>query len=140
LRPVRRAIHVSLDEIGFWLYSSGSTGAPKGVCHVHSSLQATCDTYGAQVLQIRPDDVVYSVAKMFFGYGLGNAMSFPLSVGATTLLFSGHPTPEVVLAILEQNGPTIFCGVPTLYAATIAHIEASGDMPMTPPAPVYFSR
>ncbi|MDQ7071246.1 MAG: benzoate-CoA ligase family protein [Rhodobacterales bacterium] len=125
------AIHVSPDEVGFWLYSSGSTGAPKGVCHVHSSLKATCDTYGAQVLQIRPDDVVYSVAKMFFAYGLGNAMSFPLSVGATTLLFSGRPTPAGVVAILEQNDPTVFCGVPTLYAATIAHLEATGDMPMT---------
>ena len=125
------AIHVSPDDIGFWLYSSGSTGQPKGVCHIHSALKATSDTYGAQVLQIRPDDVVYSVAKMFFAYGLGNAMSFPLSVGATTLLFSGRPTPEAVLAILEQNDPTIFCGVPTLFAATIAHVEATGDMPMT---------
>lgn len=125
------AVHASPDEIGFWLYSSGSTGTPKGVCHVHSSLQATCDTYGAQVLQIRPEDVVYSVAKMFFAYGLGNAMSFPLSVGATTLLFSGRPTPAGVLAILEENDPTIFCGVPTLYAATIAHLEGTGDMPMT---------
>ncbi|HCQ64976.1 MAG TPA: benzoate-CoA ligase family protein, partial [Rhodobacteraceae bacterium] len=73
------------DELAFWLYSSGSTGAPKGVRHVHSSLKATADTFGRQVLGIRETDVVFSVAKMFFAYGLGNAMSFPMSVGATTV-------------------------------------------------------
>jgi len=125
------AINALADDIAFWLYSSGSTGLPKGVCHVHSSLQATSDTYGAQVLQIRPDDVVYSVAKMFFAYGLGNAISFPLSVGATTILFSGRPTPEGVIAIIENESPTIFCGVPTLYAATLAHIEAHDCLPFS---------
>ncbi|MCC5987979.1 MAG: benzoate-CoA ligase family protein [Pararhodobacter sp.] len=117
---------VSADEVAFWLYSSGSTGQPKGVRHVHASLQATADTYGAQVLGIEETDRVYSVAKLFFAYGLGNAMTFPMSVGAETLLFNARPTPESALDIITSEQPTIFCGVPTLYAALIAHLEAQG--------------
>ncbi len=117
------AIQTSADECAFWLYSSGSTGQPKGVRHVHGALKATADTYGNQVLGIREDDVVYSVAKIFFAYGLGNAMTFPMAVGATTILFNGRPTPDIVLNIIEQEAPTVYCGVPTLYAAIIAHIE-----------------
>lgn len=120
------AFDASPDEVAFWLYSSGSTGQPKGVCHVHSSLQATADTYGAQVLQIEEADTVFSAAKFFFAYGLGNAMSFPMSVGATTVLFGGRPTPDVVLDVLGSEKPTIFCGVPTLYAALVAQMEANG--------------
>src|SRR5579884_1104282 len=81
-RPQPQPAACSRDEVAFWLYSSGSTGAPKGARHVHSSLRATAETYGAQVLQIRPDDVVFSAAKLFFAYGLGNAMTFPMAVGA----------------------------------------------------------
>ena len=120
------------DEIAFWLYSSGSTGKPKGVRHVHAALKATADTYGAQVLGIRESDTVYSVAKLFFAYGLGNAMTFPLSVGATTILFNGRPTPDSTLSIIENEKPSIFCGVPTLYAATVAQLEANGG-PKTNP-------
>jgi 4-hydroxybenzoate-CoA ligase len=120
------AAHVGEDECAFWLYSSGSTGQPKGVRHVHAALRATSDTYGAQVLGIREDDTVYSVAKIFFAYGLGNAMSFPMSVGATTVLFNGRPTPDVVVDIIAREKPTIFCGVPTLYAATVAHLARQG--------------
>ena len=120
------AVEVGGDETAFWLYSSGSTGQPKGVKHVHSALKATADTYGAQVLGVRADDVVFSAAKIFFAYGLGNAMTFPMAVGATTLLFNGRPTPEMAVKIIAEEKPTIFCGVPTLYAATIAHLERAG--------------
>ena len=114
-------VPASADEVGFWLYSSGSTAAPKGVRHVHGSLRATVDTYGQQVLQIAPDDLVYSVAKLFFAYGLGNAMTFPMAVGACSVLFPHRPTPDAVLALMAQHHPTILCGVPTLYASLLAH-------------------
>lgn len=125
----QEAVEASEDELAFWLYSSGSTGTPKGVRHVHSSLKATCDTFGDQVLGIREDDTVFSVAKMFFAYGLGNAMSFPMSVGATTVIFGGRPTPDSVFEIMKRERPTIFCGVPTLYAALVAAQEKAGTEP-----------
>ncbi|PWE34378.1 benzoate-CoA ligase family protein [Maritimibacter sp. 55A14] len=117
-------VGVSGAECAFWLYSSGSTGQPKGVRHVHASLRATSDTYGAQVLGVAEEDRVFSAAKMFFAYGLGNAMTFPMAVGATTLLLAGRPTPDAVLDIINRLKPTIFGGVPTLYAATLEHIDS----------------
>ena len=113
----------SPDEVAFWLYSSGSTGMPKGVRHVHSSLQATADTYAASVLGLQPDDVVFSVAKLFFAYGLGNSMTFPMAVGASAVLLPDRPTPDAVLDVMRRHSPTMFCGVPTLYAALLAHPE-----------------
>jgi 4-hydroxybenzoate-CoA ligase len=113
----------SSDEVAFWLYSSGSTGEPKGVRHIHTSLIATAKLYGQGVLGIRQDDVVYSAAKLFFAYGLGNSMSFPMSVGATTVLLPERPTPDSVLQVMRAHRPTIFYGVPTLYAALLAHKE-----------------
>ena len=115
----------SADDMCFWLYSSGSTGAPKGTVHAHSSLIQTAELYGKPILGIREDDVVFSAAKLFFAYGLGNGLSFPLSVGATTILMAERPTPAAVFARLIQHQPTIFYGVPTLYAAMLA----SPDLP-----------
>ena len=117
------------DELAFWLYSSGSTGTPKGVRHIHSSMKATADTFGAQVLEIREDDVIFSAAKFFFAYGLGNAVSFPMSVGATTIIFSGRPTPDAMFDIMANEKPTLFCGVPTLFAALVAEQEKRGGSP-----------
>jgi 4-hydroxybenzoate-CoA ligase len=114
------------DEPAFWLYSSGSTGMPKGVRHLHANLAATADTYAKQVLGIREDDVCLSAAKLFFAYGLGNAMTFPMSVGATTILNSERPTPALMFALMNKYNPTIFYGVPTLFAAML-HDETVKD-------------
>jgi benzoate-CoA ligase len=108
------------DDTCFWLYSSGSTGAPKGTVHLHSHLIQTAELYGRGVLGIQESDVVYSAAKLFFAYGLGNGLTFPMSVGATAVLLPGRPTPADVFALLKKHQPTIFYGVPTLYAALLA--------------------
>ncbi|MDB5955893.1 benzoate-CoA ligase family protein [Ramlibacter sp.] len=115
----------SSDDACFWLYSSGSTGTPKGTVHLHSHLVQTAELYGRAILGIREDDVVYSAAKLFFAYGLGNALTFPLSVGATTVLLPTRPTCAEVFRILREFRPSIFCGVPTLFAALLA----DGDRP-----------
>ena len=130
--PVLETLDRQGDDIAFWLYSSGSTGKPKGVRHRHSALQTTCETYGSQVLEIAPDDIVFSAAKLFFAYGLGNGMSFPMSVGATAVLFNGRPTPDAVTDILANASPTIYCGVPTLYAALLQKWESDGSHPSAP--------
>jgi benzoate-CoA ligase len=108
------------DDACFWLYSSGSTGAPKGTVHLHSHLVQTAELYGRAILGIRAEDVVYSAAKLFFAYGLGNALTFPMSVGATAVLLPSRPTPADVFKVLKTHQPTIFYGVPTLYAALLA--------------------
>jgi benzoate-CoA ligase family protein len=110
----------SPDETAFWLYSSGSTGMPKGVRHVHSSLKATADTYGASILRMDPGDLVFSAAKLFFAYGLGNSMSFPMAVGAAAVLYPERPTPAAVLGVMREHRPSLFAGVPTLYAGLLA--------------------
>lgn len=119
------------DEPAFWLYSSGSTGMPKGVRHLHSNLAATAETYAKQVLGIREDDVGLSAAKLFFAYGLGNALTFPMSVGASTVLNSERPTPAVMFALMNKYHPSIFFGVPTLFAAMLndeaMKTQAAGD-------------
>lgn len=107
------------EEPAFWLYSSGSTGMPKGVRHLHASLAATADTYAKQVLGIREDDIGLSAAKLFFAYGLGNALTFPMSVGATTVLNSERPTPARMFELMQTYNPSIFFGVPTLFAAML---------------------
>ena len=108
------------DDMCFWLYSSGSTGAPKGTVHLHSHLIATAELYAKPILGIRESDVVFSAAKLFFAYGLGNALTFPMAVGATTILMAERPTPDAVFKQLVEKQPTIFYGVPTLYAALLA--------------------
>jgi benzoate-CoA ligase len=114
----------SADDPCFWLYSSGSTGAPKGAIHAHSSLIQTAELYGRPILGIRENDVIFSAAKLFFAYGLGNALSFPLAAGATTILMAERPTPEAVFKRLRSHLPTIFCGVPTLYSALLSSASA----------------
>ncbi len=115
------------DEPAFWLYSSGSTGMPKGVRHLHSNLAATAETYASQVLGIREDDVCLSAAKLFFAYGLGNAMTFPMSVGATTVLNSERPTPALMFALMNKYNPSIFFGVPTLFSAMLNDDALKGE-------------
>ncbi|HYW93468.1 MAG TPA: benzoate-CoA ligase family protein [Gammaproteobacteria bacterium] len=118
--PSLSAAPTSRDDVAFWLYSSGSTGAPKGVCHLHRSLRATSDLYARQVLGITEDDLIFSAAKLFFAYGLGNGMTFPFSVGATAAYLAERPTPESVMRTLREHQPTLFGGVPTLFAAILA--------------------
>ena len=116
------------DDIAFWLYTSGSTGTPKGSMHLHRDLITTAEHYGVGTLGIREEDVVYSAAKLFFAYGLGNGMTFPFYVGATAVVLAGRPTPDAVMAILREHRPTIFYGVPTLYGAMLAlPAGATGD-------------
>jgi 4-hydroxybenzoate-CoA ligase len=119
--PATGIAAASGDEVAFWLYSSGSTGAPKGVRHVHSSLQVTAETYGARVLGIGPEDVMFSAAKAFHAYGLGNSLTFPMAVGAASVFLPGRPTPDAVLEVMRTQQPTVFGGVPTLYAALLAN-------------------
>jgi benzoate-CoA ligase len=113
-------VSTQADAIAFWLYSSGSTGRPKGVVHTHANLYWTSELYAKRVLGITEGDKVFSAAKLFFAYGLGNAITFPLSVGASTILMAERPTPEAVFARLRQHKPTILCGAPTLYASMLA--------------------
>jgi benzoate-CoA ligase len=118
--PKAEAASTLSDDMCFWLYSSGSTGAPKGTVHLHSHLNATAELYAKPVLGIRESDVVFSAAKLFFAYGLGNSLTFPLAVGATTVLMAERPTPDAVFKRLVEKKPTLFYGVPTLYAAMLA--------------------
>lgn len=108
------------DDPGFWLYSSGSTGKPKGTVHTHANPYWTGETYARQVLGISEQDVCFSAAKLFFAYGLGNALTFPLSVGATSVLLAGRPTPDVIYRKLIDHQPSLFFGAPTGYVAMLA--------------------
>lgn len=108
------------DDMCFWLYTSGTTGRPKGAVHLQSHLIKTAEHYAVPVLQITEADIVYSAAKLFFAYGLGNGLTFPFAVGATAILLDEAPTPEAVSDILQRHNPSIFYGVPTLFAMLLA--------------------
>lgn len=114
------------DDTALWLYSSGSTGTPKGVIHLHRDLLYCAETYAREVLALGPGDVTVAAPRLFFAYGLGGGMSFALYAGATAVLVSERPTPESMFAAIHQQRPTIFFGVPTLYAAMLQVKEAAG--------------
>lgn len=114
------------DDMAFWLYSSGSTGRPKGVVHRQADMATTCTTYAASVLRLTEDDVTYSTSKLFHAYGLGNGISFPYWVGATTVLTPGRLTPDAVFATIERHRPTCFFSVPTVYNSLLNAEGAAG--------------
>ncbi len=120
LEPAR----TSRDDVAFWLYSSGSTGFPKGVVHLQHDMVVAAECYARHVLGLTANDRIYSAAKLFFAYGLGNSGYFPLSVGAEAVLYPERPTAERVFEVLSRHRPTIFFGVPTLYAGMLALADA----------------
>ena len=113
-------VDTSKDDVALIAFTSGTTGRPKGTVHTHANLFHTADLYARQVLGIREDDIAFSAAKLFFAYGLGNGLTFPLSVGATVVLMAERPTPQAVFQRLVRHRPTVFYGVPTLYASMLA--------------------
>ena len=122
--PLAKAAHTLADDPAFWLYSSGSTGRPKGTVHSHANPYWTTELYGKAILGLTEKDVCFSAAKLFFAYGLGNALTFPLAVGATALLMAQRPTPEAVFKRLSGGvggvKPTVFYGAPTGFAGMLA--------------------
>jgi len=114
------------DDMAFWQYSSGSTGRPKGIVHLQHDMAYTAAAYGRHVLGIRPDDVCLSVPKIFFAYGLGNSLTFPFSVGATSVLLQDQPRPGPIFEAIRHYRPTLFFGLPTLYTALANAPEADG--------------
>jgi benzoate-CoA ligase family protein len=132
LRTLLAAASPALDAIPadalapcFWLYTSGSTGRPKGAVHRHRDMVVTSELFGRGVLGVRDDEVIFSAAKLFFAYGLGNAMTFPLWAGATSVLLDVRPTAKNTLETIERFGPTLYFGVPTLYASQLQELEAA---------------
>ncbi|HUQ29233.1 MAG TPA: benzoate-CoA ligase family protein [Usitatibacter sp.] len=128
--PSQAAAATHREDIAFWLYSSGSTGRPKGTVHTHANPYWTAELYGKGVLGMTERDFCFSAAKLFFAYGLGNALTFPLSVGASVLLMAERPTPDAVFKRWTQKKPTIFFGAPTGYAGMLAspNLPKRGDV------------
>ncbi len=122
--PAQKPAATNADDPGFWLYSSGSTGRPKGTVHSHANPYWTSELYGKGVLQLQERDVCFSAAKLFFAYGLGNGLTFPMSVGATTILMGERPTPDATFKRLKgevaNTQPTVFFGAPTGFAGMLA--------------------
>jgi benzoate-CoA ligase family protein len=108
------------SDMAFWMYSSGSTGRPKGIVHLQHDMPYTHQSYARSVLKLTPEDICFSVPKIFFSYGFGNSITFPFSVGATSLLMPGRAKPAAVFAAIAQYRPTVFFGLPTLYTL-LAH-------------------
>ncbi|MFC5063226.1 benzoate-CoA ligase family protein [Actinomycetospora atypica] len=108
------------ESPALWLYTSGTTGTPKAAMHRHADIRTVCETYGAQVLGIRADDVCFSVAKLFFAYGIGNSMFFPMAVGASAVLSPGRPSPGAIAAVLAEHPVTLFYGSPSVYGPLLA--------------------
>lgn len=108
------------DDVAFWLYSSGSTGRPKAVVHAQTDLTVSCETYAREILQIQPSDVLFSTAKIFFAYGLGNSLAFPIYFGASVVLDPDRTTTEKIAEILRKHRPTIFFSVPSFYSRLLA--------------------
>jgi benzoate-CoA ligase len=125
--PELTAAPTTPDDAAFWLYSSGSTGEPKGCVHMHRDMVVCAERYARGVLDIRESDRCFSVAKLFFAYGLGNGLYFPFAVGATTILLSGPPSPNSVFDIVARYRPTLFFSVPTNYAQLLAQETAAAD-------------
>jgi benzoate-CoA ligase family protein len=105
------------DEMAFWMYSSGSTGRPKGIVHLQHDMAYSEAAFARNVLKLKPDDICFSVPKIFFAYGFGNSVTFPFSTGAATLLLPGQPKPAAIFAAIERFRPTVFFGLPTLYTS-----------------------
>ncbi len=132
--PLAKPAATHGDDPGFWLYSSGSTGRPKGTVHSHANPYWTAELYGRRVLGLREDDICFSAAKLFFAYGLGNALTFPLSVGASVLLMAERPTPDATFKRWKGEvagvRPTVFYGAPTGFAGMLASpaLPARGDV------------
>lgn len=129
--PVLDAYPTSRDAPAFWLYSSGTTGAPKACVHLQHDMNVCADAYARGVLRIHAGDRCFSVAKLFFAYGLGNSMYFPLAVGATSILWPGAVTPPVVYDLIERHRPTLFFSVPTHYAMMLAHSAADREFDLS---------
>ena len=119
-----RATHP--DDMAFWLYTSGSTGRPKGVVHLHHTIALTSEAFARQVLQLSEEDRIFSTTKLYHAYGLGNSLSYPLYLGATSVLLDGAPTPERLLQTLREHRPTAYFSVPALYRQLVADRDADG--------------
>src|SRR5260221_3577778 len=124
--PDLQAELTNKDDAAFWLYSSGSTGFPKGCVHLHHDMVVCAELYAKNILEITENDRFFSVAKLFFAYGMGNGMYFSLSVGATSILWPGSPSPPNIFSVIEKHKPTLFFSVPSNYATLLSYQREGG--------------